>query len=205
MRKLLRKLLFLTVLLIPITTNSHVKTDCAKEAYKNLREDIVSIHFRDSSTINFLENSKLYKIETLIKLTRISNKHNINPEWLVKIIKKESGGIPNKPNPYSGAMGIIQWMPETAKYLGTSTKELSNMSVHDQLDYVDKYFTKVQNMKYVNSYHELYLSVFYPEALGKSDNYIIGSNNKLVAQNKAVDTNNDNTITVSDFKKYALD
>ena len=36
----------------------------------------------------------------------------------------------------SGAVGLIQFMPFTAQGLGTSTKELSEMSAVDQLAYV---------------------------------------------------------------------
>lgn len=42
--------------------------------------------------------------------------------------------------PGSGAIGLIQFMPSTAKGLGTSTSALKQMTAVDQLAYVEKYF-----------------------------------------------------------------
>jgi hypothetical protein len=53
----------------------------------------------------------------------------------------ETGGsfspaVPNKAG--SGAVGLIQFMPSTAKGLGTSTEALKKMSAVQQLDFVKK-------------------------------------------------------------------
>lgn len=46
----------------------------------------------------------------------------------------------NTVNRASGATGLIQFMPSTAKQLGTTTDKLAAMTEVDQLDYVAKYF-----------------------------------------------------------------
>ena len=63
--------------------------------------------------------------------------------WLMSCMAFESGETfsPSVRNAAgSGATGLIQFMPSTAKDLGTSTTELADMSAVDQLDYVQKYF-----------------------------------------------------------------
>lgn len=153
---------------------------------------------RKNIVMNYTEKAVIDKIKD------ISEKFSIKPIWLMRVIIKESGGYPNAVNPKSNATGIIQWMPSTAKYLGTSVDNLKQMSIVEQLYYVEKYLHKVTSNYNINSYENLYLSVFYPKALGKSDNYIIGNNDKVVAQNKTVDFDNDGIITKNDFKNYAL-
>ena len=80
------------------------------------------------------------------KLEQIAKNNEFSVEDLLAVIEKESGfdhTIQNttgeKP---TYATGLIQFMPDTAKGLGTTTDALKSMSVLDQLDYVDKYFQK---------------------------------------------------------------
>jgi hypothetical protein len=48
-------------------------------------------------------------------------------------------------NRASGATGLIQFMPSTARSLGTTTDKLAAMTAEDQLDYVRKYFAPYRN------------------------------------------------------------
>ena len=41
----------------------------------------------------------------------------------------------------SGATGLIQFMPETAKGLGTTTDELAKMTRTEQMKYVEKFLS----------------------------------------------------------------
>lgn len=69
------------------------------------------------------------------------HKRGWNPDGLVAFISSESGWDPTAENP-SGATGIGQIIPVTAKALGTTTAELKRMSVREQLPYVFKYFDR---------------------------------------------------------------
>jgi hypothetical protein len=61
--------------------------------------------------------------------------------YLMAIMSFESDGFnPAARNELSGATGLIQFMPSTAKELGTATDALARMSAEDQLDYVAAYF-----------------------------------------------------------------
>ena len=67
------------------------------------------------------------------------------PEYLLAVMSFETGGsfspgIRNGAG--SGATGLIQFMPATARELGTSTEALARMSATEQLEYVERYFAR---------------------------------------------------------------
>jgi len=76
------------------------------------------------------------------KLIRESRRRGINPDHLLNVMAVETAGSfnPAIKNPNSSASGLIQFMADTARSLGTSTAELRKMSATKQLDYVFKYF-----------------------------------------------------------------
>lgn len=139
------------------------------------------------------------------KLEKMAGELGVKKEDLITIMKFESRLDPKARNPYSGATGLIQFMPSTARELGTSTEELSKMSAVEQLDYVFMYF-KQKGIKPGMSLGDLYLAVFYPAAVGKSDNMVLGQqgasgfSGKVYDQNKVLDKNKDGIITVADVK-----
>lgn len=103
------------------------------------------------------------------------------------------------------ATGLIQFMPKTAKYLGTSTQELYKMNNVQQLDYVHKYFLPAKGK--MKSFEDVYQYTFYPYSVGKPEDYIIGSEKgldyakKLVQQNP-LDLNHDGHLTVAEFRQF---
>jgi hypothetical protein len=106
-------------------------------------------------------------------IDQLSFKLNIPKSWLLTVFNIESGNNPKAINPISKAIGLIQFMPATAKGLGTTTSLLYNMPYDEQLDYVYKYFYPYRNK--LKTVTDVYLTVFYPYAVGKPLNYIIGS------------------------------
>ena len=138
------------------------------------------------------------------KVITISNQLNINPDWLMVVMKFESGLNSKAQNTTSGATGLIQFMPSTAIGMGTTTTDLYNMSNVEQLDYVYLYLSKFAGE--IRSLTDLYLTVFYPVAIGKSEDYILGNTDeqrkKIARQNKIFDTNNDGYITKAEVKQY---
>ena len=132
----------------------------------------------------------------------------VNPNHLMAVMFKESALNSKARNPVGGATGLIQFMPDTAKGLGTTTDALYAMDNVIQLDYVEKYFLLVKKWtkKELHTYEDLYLATFWPAALGKPDDFIIQSakmSKELIAlQNKSVDLNKDSKITVGEFREY---
>lgn len=135
----------------------------------------------------------------------------IEADWLMFVIGFETGWTfsPTAENPYSGAVGLIQFLPATAAWLGTSVQELKSMTAEEQLYWVEKYLLAMQKEHgRFSSYHDLYFSVFYPYAISQPDNYIIGSESgsakvqAIALQNKGFDLNNNNQVTKSEVKKW---
>ena len=139
------------------------------------------------------------------KLSKIADALGVEKSALIAIMKQESGVNPKAVNKMSGATGLIQFMPDTARKLGTTTKELYDMSAVEQLDYVYKYF-KMVGVKPGMGVGDLYMAVFMPAHMGKPDGTILGQSGdtgfsgKVYAQNKGLDRDRDGTITVADVK-----
>lgn len=98
----------------------------------------------------------------------VSDTIGIKPNWLANVINFESiGGDPRARNKLSNATGLIQFMPATARGLGTSIDALYNMTAREQMFWVDAYFKPYRGR--LNSQEDVYMAVFYPVAIGKPD------------------------------------
>jgi hypothetical protein len=152
------------------------------------------------------------------KVIAISAKLGIKPNWLMVVMHNESGinaQIVNKQkgdssDPYTRsayrATGLIQFMPTTAVWLGTSTQALYKMTNLEQLDYVYKYFKGFAGK--IKSYFDLYMITFFPVAVGKPDDFVIQSKSvsasTIARQNPSFDINKDFKITVGEAKQSML-
>jgi hypothetical protein len=171
----------------------------------------------DSISINLIKKFKFSKFnkEERRKVREVSNSLGIKEQWLYKIIYIESRGMPTAVYYKKGddkdpsircnyrATGLIQFLPSTAEALGTSTAELYEMSICEQLDYVEKYLKLASHGKKIKTITNLYLAVFYPSCIGLQDNHVIGSKYSDVANwNKRLDVNKDSTLTINDVKLF---
>jgi hypothetical protein len=152
------------------------------------------------------------------RVTQIASLLGINPNWLMVIMNNESGlnaqavnyQTGDSTDPYTRAayraVGLIQFMPATAKWLGTTTQQLYLMTNLQQLDYVYKYFKTYAGK--IKSYTDLYMITFFPAAIGQNDNYVIQTNtipaSVIAAQNPGMDYNKDGKITLAEAKKMIL-
>lgn len=144
-------------------------------------------------------------------LDLVARRLDIRPEWLAAVMSFETGGsfdpaqrnhwavkdAAAKGKPYAGAIGLIQFMPSTAKMLGTTSTELAAMSFKQQLVYVEKYFVGAK----MKSLDDVYLKVFFPIAMGKADDYVVGRKGdqnfagRVYEQNAGFDKNADGVVT----------
>lgn len=140
------------------------------------------------------------------KVIEISNYLAIDPNWLMQVMWSESRLNPKAYNPNGGAVGLIQFMPSTARSLGTSSSALMQMDHVIQLEYVKKYYTPFRGK--MTSYFDVYLVTFFPAAVGKPDHWVFKSSTlsaSLIAkQNPAININKDNEITIAEFKQYLI-
>jgi hypothetical protein len=96
----------------------------------------------------------------------------------------------------SGATGLIQFMPSTARGLGTTTEALARLTPEDQLNFVYKYFRphagKLRNLG------DLYMAILWPKAVGQPDHYVLFDRQKqptAFRQNAGLDVNRDGQVT----------
>ncbi|WBO21990.1 lysozyme family protein [Sphingomonas abietis] len=97
----------------------------------------------------------------------------------------------------SGAVGLIQFMPQTAGQLHTTTAKLAAMTAEQQLDYVDLYFRPYRGR--LHNLGDLYCAILWPAGVGKPDSTVLfgkgGDNPKLYLQNAGLDLDHDGGIT----------
>lgn len=131
------------------------------------------------------------------KVREIAQRQNLDPNWYMAVMAFETGKTfspAEKNKAGSGATGLIQFMPSTARNMGTSTQALSNMDAVQQLDYVEKYFQPyVGRMRNLG---DMYMAVLWPAGVGKPDAHILWTAGSIqYTQNSGLDTNHDGTIT----------
>ena len=131
------------------------------------------------------------------KVIAISKELHVDPSFLMACMAFETGETfsPSVRNGAgSGAVGLIQFMPDTAKGLGTSTSALAGMSDVAQLDYVKKYLKP--NACRLKTLEDLYMSILYPAAIGKAANStLFPSGTANYSQNRGFDADRDARIT----------
>lgn len=96
----------------------------------------------------------------------------------------------------SGATGLIQFMPATARGMGTTVDKLAAMTQIEQLNYVYKYFLPYKGK--LRNLGDVYMAILWPLAVGKDDSFVLWSRNKkpvTYRQNSGLDVNKDGVIT----------
>jgi hypothetical protein len=146
--------------------------------------------------MNFEEYIKDNRIEFTEKVNNICAELQIEANWLMFVMWFESKLNPQAVNPISGATGLIQFMPSTARSLGTTTAILKHMSNVQQLDYVLDYLRPYKGR--MKTWVDVYLAVFYPKAMG-NPNFVI-TPDIIAKQNKIFDLNKDLDISVKEIE-----
>ena len=136
------------------------------------------------------------------KLQEVADNLGCDPADLVGLMNSESGLRTDAVNPHGGATGLIQFMPSTAKALGTTTSAIAQMSGVEQLDLVQKYFEMNGVSKYKNSQGKvtggtLYTLTFLPAFAGKE--VLCQRGDIYYNANSGLDANGDGKITQSEL------
>jgi Transglycosylase SLT domain len=134
------------------------------------------------------------------KVIAICKEIDVAPDFLMAAMAFESGETfsPSANNAAgSGAVGLIQFMPNTAKALGTSTEALAAMTAEDQLDYVKSYFAPHKGQ--LQTLEDVYMAILYPAAIGTGSDHVLFKDGTIAyTQNKGLDKNKDGDITVGE-------
>ncbi|MGV7092820.1 hypothetical protein [Siccibacter turicensis] len=141
------------------------------------------------------------------KLLEVSNELSIDPNYIMACIALETGKTfrTDIKNPGSSATGLIQFMDDTAKDLGTSTRQLRAMDHVEQMEYVKKYFKMQANNVGVPTeqwtLEDVYYSIFRPKTimLGPNDIVYQRSDGDYYSKNLYHDRNSDGKITKNEI------
>lgn len=205
---------FLTVSLILVSV---YKSGIAKESVSTQQTKIKSeknIILKEKIQCNKGEDKNIF----VSKVDSISSLLQINTNWLMALMYKESRLNAQSVNRQKGdcsdpyirckkrGMGLIGFMPQTAKDMGTTTQQMYNMTNIEQLDYVYIFFKPYTGK--IKSYSDLYFITFFPAGLGKPDWWVLKSKKlspQIIAkQNSGIDFNKDHKLTVSEVNRWIL-
>jgi len=209
----MRKKAAAVILFALLTSKSTFTNNKTIEKNSDVIEQIIQEFKEKSKTESLIKKLKLkgnYSSKIILKIKELAKKLDVEEEWIYKLFYYESRGNPQAINPVSGAVGLIQFMPSTARNLGTTPEDLHKMSIDQQLEYVEKYILKIKGNRHLNSFLDLYLAVFYPHAINKNQNYILGQHiseehaKRIAKQNKGIDKagNDDGLITVKEILNW---
>jgi hypothetical protein len=135
--------------------------------------------------------------EFLAEVDRVAQRFGFNPNALLGLMASESGINPQARNTNGGATGLIQFMPSTARGLGTTTDHLITLTRAQQMPWVEKYFEPYASNLAGASAGKLYAYVFLP---GRAHRDVLTSRGEnYYNQNVGLDMNRDGAITISDL------
>ena len=98
----------------------------------------------------------------LQSVATIAQSVGAKPEDLLKTMLYETGGTlsPSARNPRTKATGLIQFMPATARGLGTNIDALAQMSPQEQLVFVQKYLKQNSRGQKLDSFRKVLSTIF---------------------------------------------
>lgn len=196
--------------------------DNVKKGVKDLPGDAAVYHLHPIAAVTNFAQQSVGKIawgakvspEFKQKVIDICKELEVDPNYLMSCIAFESVETfrADIRNPFSNAVGLIQFMPNIAVEYGTTSDALARMTNVEQLDYVKMYFMNWRGR--LKTLADVYMRIFWPAAIGKPETYIIAERwsrnpdgsykvdingnkkaNPVYAQNKGFDTNDDGLFT----------
>ena len=121
---------------------------------------------------------------------------DIDVDFLMACIAFESGETfsASIKNRASGATGLRQFMPATARRLGTTIDLLAAMSAEAQLEFVERYFQAYAGR--LRTLADVYMAILWPHAVSQPDDFVLFSEPGIAyRQNSHLDTNGDGRVT----------
>lgn len=96
------------------------------------------------------------------RLHQAAQNLGIPTQWLADLMAFETGGTfgADSRNTSTNASGLIQFMPDTARSLGTTVSELRGMTNVQQLDYVERYLREFRDRGELRSPYHLLMAVW---------------------------------------------
>ncbi len=129
-------------------------------------------------------------------VVEVARRLEMDPNHLMAIMHFETGGTfdPAIRNPYTRAVGLIQFLPSTARILGTTDEALAEMTAVEQLGWVERYLSPFTGR--LTTLDDAYMAVLYPAAVGASPDFVLfRSGTATFDRNPGLDRDGDGLVT----------
>lgn len=125
-------------------------------------------------------------------------------DGVAALCSHESGFSAAATNPKGGAVGLIQFMPSTAKLLGTTSEALRSMTELAQLPYVRAFFVRVGRGRFLGR-ADVPVAAGWPAYVGKPDAFVAARvGEKAYDWNAGLDLDRDGAITLGELRAKVL-
>ena len=131
------------------------------------------------------------------RVRQVARRLQMHPDHLMAVMHYETAGTfrASVRNPHSRAVGLIQFLPSTARHLGTSSRRLARMGPVQQLTWVERYLTPYRGR--MRTIEDAYLAVFTPAGIGRPRGHVLyRRGQRSYRRNLGHDRNRDGRITV---------
>jgi peptidoglycan hydrolase-like protein with peptidoglycan-binding domain len=150
-----------------IASNPNIK-------FSKSTEDDVSPSARRGARSQNIDISVIQDPDFNKKVKLIADNLGVEPSELMRIMKFESGlKTGHQGGSSHKAVGLIQFIPDTARDLGTSSEELAQMTAIQQLDYVYKFY-KMNGLKPGSDLGTMYMITFMPAYAYAPEDTVLG-------------------------------
>lgn len=152
----------------------------------------------DYNQIAGVSGNRFVTREFLNGVEGLAGRLGTRPEYLLAVMSFETGGSFNPAIRNGiGATGLIQFLPSTARGLGTTTDALARMSSTEQLQFVEKYFDQPHFRGKLGSLEGLYTAVLSGQARSNPNDVLFTRGTRAYDQNP-LDWNKDGQITAGE-------
>lgn len=132
-------------------------------------------------------------------LWRLATRLGLDAGYIAAVMSHESGFKPNATNPQGGATGLIQFMPATAKNMGTSVQALASMSAESQLQWVERFYRPYAKTMRKDVPGDYLMATFMPAFIGQPADTVLFARGTIgYTQNSGFDHAQKGTITIGD-------
>lgn len=152
----------------------------------------------DYNRVRGVEGNAHVTPEFLREMEGVAQRVGARPEDLMAVMALESNRTfaPDVRNADTGATGLIQFMPATARGLGTTTDALAGMTATEQLPYVERYLAPRRG--HVGNLEGLYTSILYGSPQDDPAKVLWSRGTEAYGDNHGLDRNRDGRITAGE-------
>lgn len=175
------------------------------DAGRNVAGDHLSPGGFDYNRIQGVRGNRHVTAAFIRGVEAMATRIGARPEHVLAVMSFETGGTfsPGVRNGAgSGATGLIQFMPATARELGTSTEALARMSAVDQLEYVERYFARRSDPGDLRTLEGVYTTVLYGSPRPDPGSTLFSSGTSAYRMNAPLDLNRDGRITAGEATSF---